>query len=74
MEQEIIKILSQLFDREIKEGENFSAETEEKWDSFKQIEIIMTIEDELGVSFNPEDIPQLNSLNKIIKKVKELKC
>ena len=31
-------------------------------------------EEEFGISFAPEDIPQLKSLSKIIEKVKELKC
>ena len=74
MEEQIIKILSQLFEKEIKNGDDFSAETEEMWDSMKHIEIIMTLEDELGVSFAPEDIPELKSLSKIIEKVEELKC
>lgn len=74
MEEQIIKILSQLFEKEIKKDDDFSADTEEMWDSMKHIEIIMTLEDELGVSFAPEDIPELKSLSKIIKKVKEIKC
>ena len=74
MENEIIKILSQLFEKEIKKGEEISIYTEEKWDSLKHIEIIMTLEEEFDISFSPEDIQQLKSLSKIIEKVKELKC
>lgn len=74
MEKQIIQILSQLFEKEIKEGEEISVDTEEKWDSLKHIEIVMTLEEEFDISFAPEDIPQLKSLSKIIEKVKELKC
>lgn len=74
MEEQVIQILSQLFGKEIKKGDNFSMDTEENWDSLKHIELIMTLEDELGISFSPEDIPHLTSLSKIVEKVKELKC
>lgn len=74
MEKQIVQILSELFGKEIKEGEEFSVYTEKGWDSFKHIEIIMTLEEEFDISFSPEDISQLKSLSKIIEKVKELKC
>ena len=74
MEKQIVQILSQLFENEIKIGDDFSADNEEMWDSMKHIEIIMTLEEEFDISFDPEDIPQLKSLSKIIEKVKELKC
>lgn len=74
MEKQIVQILSQLFEKEIKIGDDFSADKEELWDSMKHIEIIMTLEEEFDISFDPKDIPQLKSLSKIIEKVKELKC
>jgi putative acyl carrier protein len=74
MEEQIVLILSQLLERKINVGEEVSANTEANWDSMKHIEIIMTLEEEFGISFAPEDIPQLKSLSKIIEKVKELKC
>ena len=74
MEEQIVLILSQLLERKINVREEVSANTEANWDSMKHIEIIMTLEEEFGISFAPEDIPQLKSLSKIIEKVKELKC
>ena len=74
MEEQIVLILSQLLERKINVGEEVFANTEANWDSMKHIEIIMTLEEEFGISFAPEDIPQLKSLSKIIEKVKELKC
>ena len=72
MEQKIAEILSTLFGKKILPNENFSMETEQEWDSMKHIEIIMTLEDELNVSFDPRDIPQITSLKKIIAKVQDL--
>ena len=72
IQENICLILSTIFKRPISLEENVSMENEDLWDSLKHIEIIVTIEEELGVSFAPEDIPQLTSMNKIIKKVEEL--
>ena len=39
------------------------------WDSVAQINIIVAIEEEFGVTFDPEDIHTLNSVEKIINAV-----
>lgn len=74
MKEKIAKILSVLFEREVSPDEDVSMENEYKWDSMRHIEIIMTIEEELGISFPPADIPTLTSMKKIIRKVEELKA
>ncbi len=74
MEEKIAQILSKILKKDIKVGDNVSSTTVENWDSLKSIEIIMTVEEEFDISFNPADIPQLKSMDAIVKKVKELKC
>lgn len=74
MEEKIAQILSKILNVDIKVGDDVSAQTIESWDSLKSIEIIMTLEEEFDVSFNPADIPQLKSMESIVRKVKELKC
>ena len=74
MEEKIAQILSQILGTEIHVGDNVSAQNTPKWDSLKSIEIIMTLEEEFDISFNPSDIPQLKSMDAIVKKVKELQC
>lgn len=73
MEEKVLKILSVLLGRPIALGENVFAQNEPKWDSLKHMEIIMTIEDEFGISFDVEDIPNLKSSEAIINRIKELK-
>ena len=66
------QILTILFRKEIQDLDNFSMEREPLWDSMKHIEVIMTLEEELGISFPPEQIPLLTSASEIIARVKEL--
>lgn len=69
----VSEILSVLLEKEIKNNEDVSMDTEDNWDSLKHIEIIMTIEEEMDISFPPEVIPKLRSKSKIIDKINELK-
>lgn len=66
IENNVAKILSVLLDQEINPNDDISMENQELWDSMKHIEIITTLEEELGISFNIEDIPKLTSMQKII--------
>lgn len=65
IEDKLVSVFSVLFNKEIGLSDNLSMETEPAWDSMKHIEIIMTVEEEFGVSFAPEDIPSLTSFGKI---------
>ena len=72
MEEQVVQILSLLLGQEFKITDNVSMENQELWDSMKHIEIITTLEEELEVSFNIEDIPKLTSMKKIIEAIKNL--
>lgn len=72
MEEQVAKILSVLFDKEISVGDDISMQNEELWDSMKHIEIITTLEEELGISFKIEDIPKLTSMKKIVEAIEQL--
>lgn len=71
--EKVLEILSTLLDKDIKENSDVSMDNCELWDSMKHIEIISTLEDELGISFNIEDIQNLTSVKKILKAIEELK-
>ena len=58
--------------RAIAPGDAVAMQGDPVWDSMKHIEIILTLEEGLGVSFAPEDIPFLTSMELIAAKVKEL--
>ena len=70
--KQAVDILSVLLGIEIKENSDVSMQNCETWDSMKHIEIITTIEDELGVSFEIEDIPNLTSVALILDKIKNM--
>lgn len=71
-EEKIAQILSILFEKDIAVGDNFSMVTEELWDSMKHIEVIVTLEEELGISFEITDIPRLTSMQLILDAVKRM--
>ena len=70
IETEVKEILSTLLEQEV--NDNTSMQNCEKWDSMKQIEIITTLEEELNISFEIQDIPKLNSYELIVKKIKDI--
>lgn len=72
MEGTIRQIFSLALGRPVQAGDDVSMVSEPLWDSIKHIEIIMTLEQEMGVSFEPEDIPKLTTLSSLVAKVKEL--
>lgn len=49
IENNVAKILSVLLDQEINPNDDISMENQELWDSMKHIEIITTLEEELGI-------------------------
>ena len=71
MNKGVSQIFSVLFKREIEPDSDIAMDNEELWDSMKHIEIIMTLEEELGITFEPHDIPNLTSMQKIIAKIQK---
>lgn len=72
VQTKVAEILAVLLDQKIATDDDVSMQDCELWDSMKHIEIITTIEEELGVSFNIEDIPKLTSMKKIVEAIENL--
>ena len=72
MEEQVARILSLLLGQDFTSEDDVSMENQELWDSMKHIEIITTLEEELDISFNIEDIPKLTSMKKIVEAIKNL--
>lgn len=51
-----------------------SPETIERWDSLKHMQLIMALEDEIGIQFPDDAIPELLTFGAIEKLVGELKA
>lgn len=44
---------------------DLSTESVESWDSFRHLQIMLAIEGEYGVQFDPQQIPELTTVQKI---------
>jgi acyl carrier protein len=67
MKEKIIGIFKQIFDTEVTEQ---SLQTDiEKWDSLGHLNLIVALEEEFGVLFEPEEIAEMTSVRVIISKV-----
>lgn len=74
LESSAAKVMGLVFGKSISPDDSISMATEPAWDSMKHIELIMTLEQEFGVSFEPEEIPKLTSLSAVIAKLRELRA
>lgn len=45
----------------------------DNWDSLRHLNLIVELEDEFDVSFEPEDIAEMKDIDTIIKKIEEIK-
>lgn len=45
----------------------------DNWDSLRHLNLIVELEDEFDVSFEPEDIAEMKDIDTIIKKIEHLK-
>lgn len=73
MSDTIKLVMSQVFQVEPAEiTADSSPESIERWDSLKHMQLIMALEDELGVQFPDEAIPELLSYSAIEKMVQDL--
>ena len=71
MKERIKEVLKRVFELdEVKD--DISQTTCIKWDSLNHLNLVVGLEDEVGVSFEPEDIAEMKSLEAIEMKLKAL--
>ncbi|MFR3330662.1 MAG: acyl carrier protein [Odoribacter splanchnicus] len=71
MKERIKEVLKRVFELdEVKD--DISQTTCIKWDSLNHLNLVVELEDEFGVSFEPEDIAEMKSLETIEMKLKAL--
>jgi acyl carrier protein len=51
-----------------------STESAETWDSFRHLQLILSIEDEYGVQFDPQNIPELTTVAKVQEALEQKKA
>lgn len=44
---------------------DLSSESVESWDSFRHLQLMLALEGEYGVQFDPQQIPELTSMEKV---------
>lgn len=69
MEEKVLEILKNLFELDTVD-ETCSQENCEKWDSMGQLNLVVELESEFGVTLEPEEIAEMTSFEKIIKVLK----
>lgn len=63
MKERILKIISQVIKTEV--DENASQKSIPQWDSLHHLNLVIELEVEFDVSFEPEEIAEMKSVSKI---------
>lgn len=72
MKQRVIRIFSQVMGVSFEEiNEDSSPDTIESWDSLKHMNLVLALEEELGVQFTDEEIVEMLSVELIIETLKD---
>lgn len=69
--EKLANILSTVFEKTILTEDNFSMESGDEWTSLKHIELIVMLEEEFEISFEPEMIPELTSQQKLLEYIEK---
>lgn len=74
MEKQFYEILENILETKIDENTNINMENCKNWTSLTHIDIIMSLEEELDIKFNKNELSQLTSQNELLKAIKEKSC
>lgn len=69
--EKLANILSTVFEKTISVRDNFSMESSDDWTSLKHIELIVMLEEEFEISFEPEIISELTSQQKLFEYIEK---
>ena len=65
MREEIIKIIAEILKKDVLEIEA-GLDDVNTWDSLNRVEIMFAVEDEYGITFEEEDLPEISTPAKFI--------
>jgi acyl carrier protein len=63
-------LMGTVLGRTLSPGEPVSQDSEPGWDSLRHVEMVVLIEDALGVRFDEAELPQLLSLDEFVDAVR----
>ena len=69
MEDKILKIMKSVFQTDDIDKTS-SQQNSEKWDSMNHLNLVVELEMEFGVSFEPEEIAKMRSFEEVVQIVK----
>ena len=72
MEEKILTIMKEVFGVEDLDA-TCSQKTCEKWDSMAQLNLVLELEDEFGISLEPEEIGEMTSFETVCQMVAKKK-
>ena len=64
LKTKIKKIMEEIFEENI--TDDFDKFKAKNWDSFMHLDLVVKLEEEFGISFSPEEIGMMNSLDNIL--------
>jgi acyl carrier protein len=74
MEEKVRLIMARIFEVEVDEiGEDASPDTIENWDSLHHLNLILSLEEEFGITFSEDEIVELLNYQLIVMSLRE-KC
>ncbi len=66
LRREIIAVVSTVLDLPAEAvARGISPDTVERWDSEKHVELVVALEDRFGCEFDPDEVPELTSLERM---------
>ena len=66
MREEIIKIIAEILKKDVLEIEA-GLDDVNTWDSLNRVEIMFAVEDEYGITFEEEDLPEISNPARFIE-------
>lgn len=72
MKEKIIEIMSEVFEVPVSEfPADIKQENIDNWDSLRHLNLIVELEDVFDKSFEPEEISEMTSMDKIIEMIEK---
>lgn len=74
MKEKVIQVISRVMDMPANEiNEDSSPDTVAGWDSLKHMNLVLALEEELGLQFSDAQIVEMNSVGLILEILNEIK-
>ena len=67
---ELQQIFNELFDDAPKLTKSTDASVSDEWDSFMQVQIVLSVEEKYGINFSLEEIEGLSNVGEFIELIK----